>query len=202
MWVINRISQIFLCSDFYVDRPTVMLTFLTVLDGARVGISNYIGLVCESCAWPWIDLLVFKDLRMIKSLHARLSHTQVYESRHLQSRLPDSHIAPTPHTPLNPYTHAHLSTTTTVIYTSICLSSITHSLSTPALKTMTTAFIQVHSIFKIILLWLVLLWSFVCPQIPCTNSDSLCLTNIIHRPYLRSLKCIILNFEIFIFTGR
>ena len=23
-----------------------MLTFLTVLDGARVGISNYIGLVC------------------------------------------------------------------------------------------------------------------------------------------------------------
>ena len=30
--------------------PTVMLTFLTVLDGTRVGISNYIGLVCESCA--------------------------------------------------------------------------------------------------------------------------------------------------------
>ena len=62
MWVINRISQICLCSDFYVDMPTVMLTFLTVLDGARVGISNYIGLVCESCAWTWI-LLVFKDLR-------------------------------------------------------------------------------------------------------------------------------------------
>ena len=69
--VITRISQIILCSDFYVDRPTVMLTFLTVLDGAWVGISNYRGLVCESCAWTWI-LLVFKDLRMIKSLDARL----------------------------------------------------------------------------------------------------------------------------------
>ena len=76
MWVINRISQIFLCSDFYVDRPTVMLSFLTVLDGARVGISNYIGLVCESCAWTWI-LLVFTDLRMIKSLDARLVKCQL-----------------------------------------------------------------------------------------------------------------------------
>ena len=48
MYVINRTSQIVLCSDFYVDRPTVMLTFLTVLDGARVGISNYIGLCVKA----------------------------------------------------------------------------------------------------------------------------------------------------------
>ena len=38
----------FLHSDFYVD--TVMLKYLTVLDGSRVGISNCIGLVCESYA--------------------------------------------------------------------------------------------------------------------------------------------------------
>ena len=60
------------CSDFY-TVIMVMLKYITVLDGARVGISTYIGLVCESCAWTWI-LLVSKDLRMIKSLDARLSY--------------------------------------------------------------------------------------------------------------------------------
>ena len=57
----------FWCSDFYAD--SVLLS--TVLDGARVVILNYIGLVCESCAWTWISN-VSRDLRMIKSLDARL----------------------------------------------------------------------------------------------------------------------------------
>ena len=35
-------------SDFYVG--TLLLKFFTVLDGARLVISNYIGLVCESSA--------------------------------------------------------------------------------------------------------------------------------------------------------
>ena len=57
----NGISQsFFFFSDIYVD--TVMLKYLIVLDGARVGISNYIGIVCESCAWTWI-LLVSKDFK-------------------------------------------------------------------------------------------------------------------------------------------
>ena len=41
-----------------------------------------ICLVCESCAWTWI-LLVFKDLRMIKSLDARLC-----SFKHLHNPLP------------------------------------------------------------------------------------------------------------------
>ena len=70
VWVINRISQtFFFCAVISVliqkCRPTVMLKFLTVLDGARVGISNYIGLVCDRYVWTWI-LLVFLNTNRIQ----------------------------------------------------------------------------------------------------------------------------------------
>ena len=61
----------FLCSDFYVDSYCNGEIPHCSGDGARVGISNCVGLVCERCAWTWI-ILVLKDLRMTKSLDARL----------------------------------------------------------------------------------------------------------------------------------
>ena len=61
----------FWCSDFYVD--TVMLKYLTVLDGARVDISNYVGLVCGKLCLN-LNSNVSKDLRTIKSLDARLQN--------------------------------------------------------------------------------------------------------------------------------